>query len=78
MRIIMIRWKHMNDTQANNRQTKLLEFLSVNSPSSRSRVETLLKDDHVSRITIIRDLNYLVSVGLIEQVGGGKYVEYRL
>src|SRR3990167_5917964 len=68
----------MNDTQVNNRQTKLLEFLLINSPSSRSRVETLLKDDHVSRITIIRDLNYLVSVGLIEHVGGGKYVQYRL
>src|SRR3989304_6127594 len=68
----------MNDTQVNNRQTKLLEFLLVNSPSSRSKIENLLKDDNVSRITVIRDLNYLVSVGLIEQVGGGKYVEYRL
>ena len=68
----------MNDTQVNNRQTKLLEFLLVNSPSSRSKIENLLKDNNVSRITIIRDLNYLISVGLIEQVGGGKYVEYRL
>ncbi len=68
----------MNDTQANNRQTKLLEFLSVNSPSSRSKIEDLLKDDNVSRITIIRDLNHLVSAGLIERVGGGKYLEYRL
>ena len=68
----------MNDTQVNNRQTKLLEFLLVNSPSSRSKIENLLKDDNVSRITIIRDLNYLISVGLIEQVGGGKYVKYRL
>lgn len=68
----------MNDTQVNNRQTKLLEFLLVNSPSSRSKIEDLLKNDGVSRITIIRDLNYLIGVGLIEQVGGGKYVEYRL
>src|SRR3989344_9271105 len=68
----------MNDTQVNNRQTKLLEFLLINSPSSRSKIENLLKDDSVSRITIIRDLNYLVSLGLIEQVGGGKNVEYRL
>src|SRR3990167_7192186 len=68
----------MNDTQGNNRQTKLLEFLLVNSPSSRSKIENLLKDNNVSRITIIRDLNYLISVGLIEQVGGGKYVKYRL
>src|SRR3989339_2142522 len=68
----------MNDTQGNNRQTKLLEFLLVNSPSSRSKIENLLKDDNFSRITIIRDLNYLISVGLIEQVGGGKYVKYRL
>src|SRR3989338_9523491 len=68
----------MDDTQVNSRQTKLLEFLLVNSPSSRSKIENLLKDDNVSRITIIRDLNYLVSVGLIEHVGGGKYVQYRL
>src|SRR3989339_1784749 len=68
----------MNDTQGNNRQTKLLEFLLVNSPSSRSKIEDLLKNDNVSRITIIRDLNYLIGVGLIEQVGGGKYVQYRL
>lgn len=68
----------MNDTQVNNRQTKLLEFLSVNSPSSRAKIENLLKDDNVSRITVIRDINYLTSVGLVEQVGGGKYVEYRL
>src|SRR3989338_1484643 len=57
----------MNDTQVNNRQTKLLEFLLINSPSSRSKIENLLKDDSVSRITIIRDLNYLVSLGLFEQ-----------
>ncbi len=68
----------MNDTQVNSRQTKLLEFLLVNSPSSRSRIENLLRDDHVSRITIIRDLNHLIGAGLIEQAGGGKYVEYRL
>ena len=68
----------MNDTQVNNRQIKLLEFLLVNSPSSRSKIGNLLKDDNVSRITIIRDLNHLVSVGLIEHVGGGKYAQYRL
>lgn len=68
----------MNDTQVNNRQAKLLEFLLVNSPSSRSKIENLLKDDNVSRITIIRDLNYLINIGLIEQIGGGKYVKYCL
>lgn len=68
----------MNDTRVNNRQTKLLELLLVNSPSSRSRIEDLLKNENVSRITIIRDLNYLIGVDLIEQVGGGKYIEYRL
>lgn len=68
----------MNDTQVNTRQTKLLELLLVNSPSSRSKIEDLLKNESVSRITIIRDLNYLIGVGLIEQVGGGKYVKYRL
>src|SRR3989338_11681129 len=68
----------MNNTQVNNRQIKLLEFLLVNSPSSRSKIGNLLKDDNVSRITIIRDLNHLVSVGLIEHVGGGKYAQYRL
>lgn len=68
----------MNDTQINSRQIKLLDYLIINSPSTRAQVEKSLTGDGASRITIIRDLNHLVDVGLIEQIGGGKYVEYRL
>jgi len=68
----------MNDTQPNSRQIKLLDYLVSNPTASRIQLEKTLTDNDVSKITIIRDLNYLVKVGLIEQVGGGKYVEYRL
>lgn len=68
----------MNDTQTNKRQVKLLSYLLANSPSSRAQIEKFLKTDGASRITVIRDLNHLVDSGLVEQIGGGKYVEYRL
>lgn len=74
----MIRWGHMNDTQVNSRQTKLLEYLAVSPPSSRERLTKSLADEKISRITIIRDLNHLVKLDWIKQVGGGRYLKYSL
>ncbi|SRR5258708_266306 len=69
---------YMNDTQVNSRQTQLLNYLLINSVSSRSELEKSLKEEKGSRITIIRDLNLLMENGWIEQTGGGKYVNYSL
>jgi prophage maintenance system killer protein len=68
----------MNDTQVNNRQIKLLEYLAVNPPSSREQLTKSLVDEKISRITIIRDLNHLIKLDWIKQVGGGKYLKYSL
>jgi len=68
----------MNDTQINNRQARLLNYLLINPLSSREEVKTTLTDQKVSRITVIRDLNFLLKLGWIEQSGGGKYIKYSL
>src|SRR3989339_278046 len=69
---------HMNDTQINTRQMKMLNYLLFHPSSSRSEVETSLGDEKGSRITIIRDLNHLLRLGWIEQTGGGNHVVYTL
>lgn len=68
----------MNDTQINSRQVRLLNYLLTKPLSSRKDLETSFKDRKVSRITIIRDLNFLLALGWIEQSGGGKYIKYSL
>ncbi len=74
----MIRYNGMNDTQINSRQVKLLNFLLLNPPSSRLELSGFLGGKDVSRITIIRDLNHLLGLGWIQQIGGGKHVKYSL
>lgn len=68
----------MNDTQLNTRQIKLLKLLFTTPLSSRSSLEKSIEGEKGSRITIIRDLNHLLNLGWIEQVGGGKHVAYSL
>lgn len=68
----------MNDTQVNGRQTKLLNHLLLNPLSSRAEIEESIDSERGSRITIIRDLNLLLELGWIEQIGGGKHVKYSL
>lgn len=68
----------MNDTQLNSRQKKLLGYLAVNPPLSREQLQKLMAEEKTSRITIIRDLNHLIKLGWINQVGGGKYLKYSL
>lgn len=68
----------MNDTQINNRQQKILIFLSSSSNSARSQIEKSLAEEKASKITIIRDLNHLIKQGWIQQFGGGKYITYSL
>jgi len=68
----------MNDTQINSRQTKLLNYLFIHPKSSRSELEKSFDGKGGSRITIIRDLNYLIDQGWVIQTGGGKYIKYQL
>ena len=68
----------MNDTQINSRQHKLLNYLLINSFSSRAELTKAIADEKGSRITIIRDLNHLLNLGWIEQSGGGKHIKYSL
>lgn len=68
----------MNDTQVNTRQTRLLNYLLLNPLSSRAEIEESIDSEKGSRITIIRDLNLLLGLGWVEQVGGGKHVKYIL
>lgn len=74
----MIRWRHMNDTQANTRQLKLLNYLLLNPLSSRAEIEKSIEGEKGSRITVIRDLNRLLDLDWVEQSGGGKHVKYSL
>ncbi|MEK7597977.1 MAG: Fic family protein [Patescibacteria group bacterium] len=68
----------MNDTQVNKRQAQLLNYLLINPKSSRLELEKSFDGESGSRITIIRDLNFLIDKGWIVQIGGGKYVKYQL
>lgn len=69
----------MNDTQdLNSRQLEILQFLSSTESASRAEIEQALSADKGSRVTIIRDLNYLSDQGWLQQTGAGKYVKYNL
>lgn len=68
----------MNDTQVNLRQTKILSYLFEKPRSTRADIEQALVVEQVSRITVIRDLNYLIKNEWITQSGGGKYITYSL
>lgn len=68
----------MNDTQVNTRQIKLLNYLLLNPLTSRAEIEGSIDGEKGSRITVIRDLNLLLNLGWLEQVGGGKHVKYSL
>ncbi len=58
----------MNDTNLNDRQKKILKSLQEG---------VALKAD-LSRITFIRDLNYLIANGFVKRTGKGKNTHYSL
>lgn len=68
----------MNDTQDNPRQAKILQHLASKATITRKDVESIFPVGSVSRITLIRDLNELITRGWVQQSGGGKYVRYSL
>lgn len=68
----------MNDTQLTSRQISILRFFATKPSASRKDLETVFPPESVSRITLIRDINYLIAHGWIQQTGGGKYIAYSL
>lgn len=74
----MIRWNPMIDTLDNPRQVKILQHLALKASITRKDIESIFPVGSVSRITLIRDLNELITKGWIHQFGGGKYVRYSL
>lgn len=74
----MIRYVHMNDTQLNERQLKILQFFATKPFASRRDLDILFPQGSFSRITLIRDINLLITRGWLQQAGGGKYTSYSL
>lgn len=62
----------------NTRQKEILSFLTLNPSSSRDQLNQALGEGKVSRITVIRDLKYLIYLGIVEQTGTGKSVRYNI
>ena len=56
------------------RQLNILEFIKKSGKAGNREIKEYLRN--VSRITIVRDLNFLLDNGLIEQKGKGRSVFY--
>ncbi|MDD4531363.1 MAG: Fic family protein [Candidatus Pacebacteria bacterium] len=63
--------------QLNQRQQKILDFLSENKFAGNADIVAFLGDE-VTRFTILRDLKLLLEEGLIKKSGKGKAVKYEL
>lgn len=66
----------MNDTILNDRQKEILKILKNKGGLSRSEISSLFPEKDVSRVTIIRDLNHLVDLGLIKSAGKARATVY--
>lgn len=66
----------MDETKFSLRQKKILAILTE-KPLSREKISLALVQIYpVSKITLIRDLNHLVGLGIIEKAGTGNSVGY--
>lgn len=75
----MIRLLRMNDTILTERQKKILVLLTNSKGLSRVQLEGKLQlTKSISRITLIRELNHLVTNGFVVQVGRGPATFYKL
>lgn len=75
----MIRLSDMNDTNLNERQKKILKFLHDRENALRQELANQIAPQAtLSRITFIRDLNYLIANKFIKRTGKGKNTRYRL
>ena len=70
----MIQYRYMNDTISEKRRLQILQYLYKDFELSRKQLADYLPE--VSRITLIRDLNYLKSKGLVISKNGGPKTTY--
>jgi prophage maintenance system killer protein len=63
--------------QLNQRQQKIIDFISNNNSASNSEIITLLKNEF-SRFTILRDIKLLLENNLIKKEGKGRSIRYSL
>ena len=69
----------MNGTNLNDRQKKILGILKETGSISRLALANLVSPDaSISRITFIRDLNYLINLKIVKVSGKGKSTVYGL
>lgn len=73
----MVRYLYMDGANLSSRQISILEFLALKS-LSRSELEKLISQESLtSKMTMLRDLNDLVSKKLVVIEGVGRKVKYR-
>ncbi len=67
----------MNDTIINSRQKKILDILQKRGELSRLQISDFLKEEKpISKITLIRDLNSLKELKLVESKGEARFIKY--
>ncbi len=62
-------------TKLTERQIKILDFIKKSGGTSNQEIKNYLKN--ISRVTIVRDLNFLLKNNLIQQEGEGRSVHYK-
>ncbi|MBU1177387.1 MAG: Fic family protein [Patescibacteria group bacterium] len=62
-------------TKLTKRQIEILDFIKKSSGASNQEIKNYLKN--ISRVTVIRDLNFLLENNLIKQKGEGRGVYYK-
>jgi len=66
----------MDVTKLNSRQNKILEYLAKGKQKSRREISEDIFDKKVSKITLIRDINHLISLDFVFSKGSGRYIVY--
>lgn len=69
----------MSDTNLNERQKEILKLLKENENALRQElVNKVSPESNFSKITFIRDLNYLIANNFVKRTGKGKNTRYSL
>jgi len=75
----MRRLTHMNETNISPRQQQIINLLQKGEDFSRLQIQKQLQPNlKISRPTLIRDLNHLLTLKVIKQSGSGKNITYSI
>jgi len=78
LRIIMIRYRGMFDTKTSDRQQAILQEL-IKNPFSRLELENALsRRFSLSKVTVLRDLKFLINRGWVQSSGIGRSAKYAI